>query len=372
MASIRLARVSKPWQSMKVLASPYLENFKYNPVQFLLYHAMMGLGIEIGCFSTNRLLFEYCDIWHLHWPAEDVLNRTNRFGTVINLFKFWAKLKIARAKGTLVVWTVHNVGPHERSHPRLESIFWPIFLGNLDGIICMSASGRSQLYDRHPSAATKPLFIIPHGHYRDAYPASVSRDQARRALGLKRDEFIAVFLGMIRAYKGVPHLIRCFKAAQLTDARLLVAGKPLNDIIARELNDMAGSGTSVKLFLDFIDQNDIQKFLRAADLVILPYEEISNSGSAILALSFDRPILVPAKGALKELHQTVGPGWIYSYEGRLTPQIIQDAFEWAKMRQNREQCCTPMEEFNWERIAKMTLEAFSRLATSRPKVAHRK
>ena len=134
---------------------------------------------------------------------------------------------------------------------------------------------------------TKPLFIIPHGHYRGAYPASLSRDQARRALGLRADEFVAVFLGLIRAYKGVPQLIRCFKAAQLTDARLLVAGKPLNTIIARELKELAEPDTSIELFLDFIDQNDIQKFLRAADLVILPYEEISNLGSAILA--FLRP-----------------------------------------------------------------------------------
>lgn len=349
---------------MRVLASPYLELSEYNPIQSLLYDAMKKYEVQVTGFSTRKLLHGSWDVWHLHWP-ESLIYKNQVRSVVVSLLKFWVQLKLARFKKTRIFWTVHNLRPHERDHPLLEWIFWHIFLPNVDGIICMSKSGRRELGIEHSRARSIPTFVIPHGHYRGAYPNTMNEDEARKALRVSSNKFIITFLGQIRPYKGVVPLIRCFTRARVTDAQLLIAGKPMDDAILRDVTEATAQDPNVQLFPDFVDRNDIQKFLRAADLVVLPYKVILNSGSAILALSFDRPVLVPALGALSELRETIGPDWVRLYEGELTPTIIRSAIDWTKGRQLGPDAPAPLEDLNWDRIARLTVDAFSVKSPSR-------
>lgn len=277
----------------------------------------------------------------------------------LELLKFLAKLKLARYKKTKIFWTAHNLRLHESVNPLREQILWRIFLSNVDGIICMSKLGKQQLCVLHPRAQTIPMFLIPHGHYRGTYPDVMSTTEARKALKVPSDQFVATFLGQIRPYKGVADLIRCFVQAQVTDAQLIVAGRPLDDATVEEIREAAAFNPSVRLFPEFVDQNDIQKFLRATDLVVLPYKQILNSGSAILALSFDRPILVPALGALAELREIVGSDWVRLYKGELCPETIRSAIDWTKSRRVAPGARAPLEELDWDRIAESTIRAFS-------------
>jgi hypothetical protein len=96
---------------------------------------------------------------------------------------------------------------------------------------------------------------------------------------------------------------------------------------------------------------------------VLPYKEILNSGSAILALSFDRPILVPALGTLTELRNRVGVDWVRIYEGELTPEKIRDAIDWTKTRKSNVRA--PLDDFSWDRIAQTTIQAFQMVQSLR-------
>jgi beta-1,4-mannosyltransferase len=338
------------------LASPYRETEKYNPVTSLLYQAMEEQGAEVEQFTGRRLAFESWDVWHLHWP-EQVLGVSRWLPW--NLFKFWAKLKIARAKKIKIFWTVHNLRPHERRYPFFERIFWWILLPNVDGFICMARSGREQLHIEHSLTRKLPVFIIPHGHYRDVYPDNINKDEARRTLGIGTGETVIAFIGLIRGYKGVPHLIRCFNAAALPASRLLIAGEPQDEILVREIDEAVSGNTMVQLHLRFIGEEELQLHLRAADLVVLPYKDILNSGSALLALSFDRPILVPNRGALGELCEVIGPEWVRLYVGDLTPQILSDALLWAAEVPVNDRGSAPLESLSWRHIAALTIAAFS-------------
>lgn len=342
---------------MKILASPYRENSELNPVQSLLYDLFEKIGVQVSSFSGHKLLCGSWDIWHLHWPVEKLLGRRRGF-RFLHLLIFWIELKVARLKKTKIFWTVHNLRPHERSHRLMERVIWRLFLPNIDGIICMSDLGKQQLLRAHPQSRSIPISTIPHGHYRGAYPDLISRNEARKALGIPPDEFVGLFIGQIRPYKGVEKLIHCFAEAQLTNAKLLVAGMA-DDRLMREIKNAAVLSSDVKLFLGFVDRNDIQKYLRATDLVILPYVEVLNSGSAILALSFDRPILVPDRGAMAELCNVVGPGWVSLYEGELSLEIIRSGVHWAKARQIPPDSRAPIDMLNWDHIARLTIEAFS-------------
>jgi len=327
-------------------------------VQALLYDAMEQEGAQVAGYSRGKLLRESWDVWHLHWPLEHVVSGTNVYATMRRLLTFSLALKMARLKKTKIFWTVHNIRGHEQSHPLLEWMFWRIFLANIDGIICMSEIGRRELCRRHPQTQSIQIFTIPHGHYRGAYPDVISKGQARTALDIPADRFVALFIGQVRAYKGVLKLIRSFAAAQLADATLVVAGAA-DDQTACAIKQAAAPASNVRLALEFVGRDDMQKYLRAADLVILPYTEILNSGSAILALSFDRPVLVPDRGALAELARIVGPDWVSLYEGELGPEIIRAAVRWTKARPFASDARAALDALNWERIARLTIQAFS-------------
>jgi len=102
-------------------------------------------------------------------------------------------------------------------------------------------------------------------------------------------------------------------------------------------------------------------FLRAADLVVLPYTETINSGSALLALSFDRPTLVPAMGAVPDLYQLTGDNWVRRYEGELTPKILSDAIRWTQERPQGEFDRPFLDKPDWNGLAWLTIEAFRSL-----------
>jgi glycosyltransferase involved in cell wall biosynthesis len=318
--------------------------------------------VQIAAFSTRKLLYGSWDVWHLHWP-ENHIKEAGPCATILATLKFLLQIKLARYKNTKIVWTAHNLHPHERNHPILERFFWRIFLPNIDGIVCLSERGRQQLFVEHSRARSIQTFIIPHGHYRGAYPDAMNRDEARAAMQIPSREFVLTFLGQIRAYKGVGALIRCFARTQVNNTRLLVVGRPLNNELLREITKAALTNPNVKIFPSFVDKNEIQKFLRATDIVVLPYNEILNSGSAILALSFDCPILVPSQGALRELREIVGAEWVRLYEGELRPETIRSAIEWTKGRRICPNARAPLDKLDWNFIAQTTLRAFLKIAS---------
>ena len=337
---------------MKVIAWPAGGG---NPYTSLLYQHLSALGAEVLDFSPLMLLCSSKAIWHLHWP-ERMLNRRSGTAAALRAAALLVLAFLARLRKTRLIWTVHNLYPHEFDHPWVGRWFWPLFIRQLSGFIALSTLGKRLVEERHPRLRRIPGFIIPHGHYRGAYPDSVSQADARAELGLPPDAEVAAFVGLIRPYKNVPHLVDTFRQIPGERAWLLIAGQPYERALRETLLKAAGAVPRVHLALDFLPETALQIYLRAADLVVLPFSEILNSGSALLALSFDRPILVPRRGAVADLEDELGPKWVRAYTGVLTPDLLAGALE-AAHRQPPGRC-EALGRFGWESLAERTLEAF--------------
>src|SRR6185369_5537793 len=132
---------------------------------------------------------------------------------------------------------------------------------------------------------------------RDAYCNSdISREQARSKLGIRASAKVIGFFGHVELYKGVTELVETFSALPDKDAVLLVAGKSsLPSAEQKSIDDIAAKDTRVVLRLEYIPPEEVTSYIRACDLMVLPFREILNSGSALLAASLDRPVLVPDK-----------------------------------------------------------------------------
>ncbi|CAA9574998.1 MAG: hypothetical protein AVDCRST_MAG18-2441 [uncultured Thermomicrobiales bacterium] len=174
---------------------------------------------------------------------------------------------------------------------------------------------------------------------------------------------IILSLGQIRPYKNLPHLVRTVRQLADPDIHLVIAGNPSDAATTVAVRAAVGGDPRVHLHCRFIPAEELQLYLRAADLVVLPYREILNSGSAILGLSFARPILVPAQGAMCELAGRVGQEWVRTYPGDLQPATIRDALAWA--RDTPRDPATLFAELSWESIARQTLLAYQAISGDR-------
>ncbi|MFL5574689.1 MAG: glycosyltransferase [Gemmatimonadaceae bacterium] len=351
-----LARATGDSERLRVVGWPARR--RENPYTALLYREMPALGVEVIEFSPARLLGAALGsgpvVWHLHWP-ERMLNERWTVRAVTRATALLALATLARRAGAVLVWTIHNLHPHDWRRPWLERWFWGAFTSRLHGYIALSETGRAAAAEHLPELARLPGCVVPHGHYRGAYEDSITRDEARRRLGIAPDARVVGFVGQLRPYKNLPHLVRVFRQSAGPSDVLLVAGKPDGDAPRVAVEEAADGDPRVLLFPRFVTEPEMQLFLRAADLIALPYQDILNSGGALLALSFDRPVLVPRKGAMQELATAMGTDWMRTYAGELTADVLEDALAWACVP--RGGACEPLRALSWPRIARDTVAA---------------
>jgi beta-1,4-mannosyltransferase len=266
--------------------------------------------LEFTYFSWSAAFSHKYDVFHIHWPEH--LARSSE-GEFSNTKAFAARTLITflRTRGTRIVRTLHNMRPHERAGSTEEK-----FLAWLD----RKTDDFISINDAPVPQSFQPLHRIPHGHYVDKY-AGYERSQPVPSRCL--------FFGQIRPYKGVVELLEQFK--QLTDSRLSlhVVGNPLTSEYQHRIEMAAEDDERVTLAFGFMPDERLCLEITAAQLVVLPYLEMENSGALLLALSLGRPVLVPASPTTALLRNEVGEEFILTYDGDLDSQDIADSLAQA-------------------------------------------
>lgn len=346
---------------MNVLVWPAYNYPTANPYTALLYEHLAPLGVHVHEWSFARAACRRFDLWHIHY-ADAVVYRTSLLTTLYRLVTFCGSLLLARARGTPILWTVHDLGSHDGRHPRLEAWFWSFFITRVDAYICMSDSSRRLAIQFFPALRSRPAHTVAHGDYRNAYPDTVTREEARRVLRLPDDATVLLHFGLIRPYKNVPALLAALRGVGDSNTILMIAGQPCDVGIARSIAEAARGIDGVRLHLEFIPADRVQHFFKAADLVVLPYRRILNSGTTVLALTFNRPVLVPDQGAMADHRDRVGDQWIRLYPGNLTPDELTAAIDWA-LRTPRPSRCDPNIP-DWPDLAAQTRRVYDELLST--------
>ena len=180
----------------------------------------------------------------------------------------------------------------------------------MDGVIAQSFHARSEAIRTFGIRDPSRVRVIEHGSYIGCYPDTISGDAARAILGLPPEALVFLFLGRIEPYKGVLELIDSFRKLEAPDARLLVAGLPANDEDRRRIEQAAGGDERILFRPGYVPADQMQVFLRAADVFVAPFRYILTSSSIVLGMSFAKAVIAPAQGCIPE---TVGPegGFLY-------------------------------------------------------------
>jgi len=207
-----------------------------------------------------------------------------------------------RARNKPVVFTVHNVLPHESS--RLYKMFSKrLFRFGNYFIVHTEANLRQLVY--HYKIPRRKVTVIPHGRLDFQIQNISDPHKIREAMGFSVDDKIILVFGAIRSYKGIDTALKAIAevAHKMPDVRLVIAGKlweswePYQKLII-QLN----LENKISTYLNYIPSNAVHAFFEIADLVILPYRHFdSQSGAGATAVSFRKPMIVSNVGGLPDL-----------------------------------------------------------------------
>ncbi len=348
------------------MACPAYSTKKGNPYNYLLYSNIEPIGHRVYEYdfslkkSLQYIFSSKYRIFHIHWPS-NVLFGASTLENRVRLGIFFWFINLIKILGRKVVWTVHNLEDHEGKFADLQKKLDMFMYQKVDGFISLNQTGLETIRQKAGGNGKQQFRHINHPHYKGYYPNEVCRCEARRKLNVPEDKFVFLFLGQIRAYKNVTGLIKAFKGLNDSNALLLIAGKVHQDV-RNELNETLKGAQNV-LFIDsFIEDDDLQLYFNCSDVVVTPYNKIFNSGSALLNVSFNKPTLAPDLWALSELKQMVGSKWIKTYQGQISPKVLEECMQETKQEKVSHLNLSPaIDSLDPERIALETIAFYKSL-----------
>jgi glycosyltransferase involved in cell wall biosynthesis len=337
-----------------------------NPYQRQLAQALRANGVETvfrqpsGAFPMLAAVRRSArvDVLHLHWTHRLVVGN-GRVRTALKSLRFLLELGVLRCLGIRIVWTAHNLLEHERRQPGLELWCGRLSVRLYDRVVahCEAAKATLARAYRMPEKAQNKFVVVPHGHFIGAYPDHLDREEARRRLGLGTDERVFLHFGQLRPYKGLTQLLECFRGLAAPAARLVIAGKPWDGATESMVRAHRREDGRITAHLRFIPDAEVQVYMRAADAVVLPYADVLTSGSAMLAMSFARTVLMPRCGCAQEMLGEDG-GLLYD-AGRKDGlmQAMRRALH-ANLEAMGERCRQRAATFGWDSLAARTAQLY--------------
>ena len=209
--------------------------------------------------------------------------------------------RVRKNKHTRIICIADNVIPHEKRFG--DKPFTRYFLKSCDAFITMSEKVMSDLRQFQKE---KPAKQVAHPLY-DNFGDIIPKEAARKQLGLPENENIILFFGFIRRYKGLDMLLEAIAFIKKNHPealrfKLVVAGEFYEDEKSyQDQIDRLGIREHLILRTDFIPDSEVKYYCCAADAVIQPYRNATQSGVTPLAYHFEKPMVVTNVGGLPAL-----------------------------------------------------------------------
>lgn len=260
--------------------------------------SVLEKGVRIIAYYVR--LFRYVvtsepRIFHVLWN-----NRFQAFDRTLLMLYY-------RLLGKKIVLTAHNVNAAKRDlrDSRWNRLTLGIQYRLSDHILVHTAKMKDELMTDF-SIAESRITVIPFGVNNTVRKSDLSREEARRALGLAPFDRTLLFFGKIAQYKGLESLIAAFEdvARRDTTYRLIIAGKPEEGTAywpeVEHLIDRSSARDQIIRRIEYIPDDETELYFKAADILVLPYTHVFQSGVLFLAYGFGLPVIASDVGSLRE------------------------------------------------------------------------
>jgi len=287
-------------------------------------------------FKPQFIHFDWIDAYYF---------RRRMIYTIPSIVLFFLQLFICRYVLRIrLCWTIHNIVPHDKKHRGLR-------LSVQRGVASMMQFIRVFSPASVEAVATvyrvdkKKIHFIDMGSFVGYYPDTTTRSASREFLKIAPDRKLLLTLGSVKQYKGIPEYMRTVNQLKTVNVIVMIAGK-CNDALLRE--EIKSHCTDNILFVDqFIAADDLQYYYHAADLVIIPFLEIENSGSVVMAMGYKKPIVAP-HGNVVDHRLKYQEALLYAPGG--LGSVLQQALTYKpdELQQMGEANFRQLEESRWE------------------------
>lgn len=261
-----------------------------------------GPGVKLW-----RLLASYVRLVHYAWIAKPLIfhiiwnNKFEYFDrTAMMMYYKWVLRKS-------VLFTAHNVNKAKRdladtylNRLTLKAQYW------LCDLIFVHTDEMKQELIREFGCDASKIMVVPFGINNAVPHTDLTPAAAKARLGVGKDEKAILFFGRIVPYKGLEYLVAAFQDVlpDGKDYRLIIAGRPEKDCLQyferiRERVNEGRTGKKVTLRIEYVPDEETEVFFKAADVLVLPYRNIYQSGVLFLAYSFGLPVIVSDVGGLR-------------------------------------------------------------------------
>lgn len=297
-----------------------------NPYQTLLYESLEpAFSAEPGSIEDALGRQEDAPVrphlFHLHWEHAVLVGA----GAPKSVEEFLDAISRFRTAGGKIVWTIHNLSPHDTEKTAANDDLQAGLceLADILHLHSLHALTAARAEMKLPERKTR---IIAHHNFEGAYPV-YARSAARSDLGLSAARRVVLSPGRIAPYKQPAELAEAFLASAGPDDRLVFAGE-----LARNFDLELPDDDRLLMLEGFATQEDVGKLHAAADFVVLPYRASLTSGSAILAATLSRAVLGPDTPGLRDVVDPPKSGLIYENGGlarALNDALEEDADAWT-------------------------------------------
>jgi glycosyltransferase involved in cell wall biosynthesis len=261
----------------------------------------------------------------------------------------------ARLLGYRVVWTVHQIRPHESISRALDRTAASALARMSNALIVLDRATGDAMARDVPSSAGR-LYVVSHGSYAGVYPRGRSRQEMRAALGLAGDSFVVLSFGQIRKYKDVDLVLAGFRRAAIPGAVLLVAGLPLDEGGSRRIVQASERTSDVVTLMGFVPDEGVAELFEASDVALSARGDGGTSGSLVLALTLGVPVVAAATEANEELTARGCAGWHFAPgNADSLGDALRAASVDAERRAEKSRCAADLvAAMSWEGIAEQT------------------
>jgi beta-1,4-mannosyltransferase len=336
----------------------------------MLIRAIDELGIDValrdppaGFFPLNRIVNEEgrVAVLHLHWINELVdaiiwSKSALRRSAKIALLKL--DFALVRLRGVKVIWTIHNLVAHESNDSAYEIRVRKAIASMCTHVILHSASALALVEKTYDVSLAGKASVTPHGNYDGCYPLEAdSASRLRAKFGLDAGDIVILFFGAIRPYKGVERLIDAFRSVENGNLRLLVVGKAESAAFGESLGKLARGDMRIVIALGFVPDGDVAGLFELADVVAIPFERTLTSGSATLAFTMSKALLLPEQARVFDFVNDENAIFFRSDEELHTKLATLAKSRLAGMGRNGR---AAVQGFEWKKIAAQLVAVYAK------------
>jgi len=306
-------------------------------------------------------LMSQADVFHILWN-----NKVETFDRVPLMLYY-------KLLGKKTVLTVHNVNARERdaNDSWFNRATLRIQYKLLDHLFVHTDRMKAELTQQFEVPPRK-ISVIPFGINNAVPQTELMPKDARRRLGISDRERVLLFFGHIAPYKGLEYLIEAFRLVMDREKsyRLIIAGNPKNcDEYWRGICaslDQHPYRDHILQKVEYIHDAETEVYFKSADVVVLPYRHIFQSGVLLLGYSFGLPVIASDVGALREDIIEGKTGFVCKPEnaGNLANVIVQ--YFSSNLYEELPSCRAEIQEYarrrySWDLVGDLTVDVYGKI-----------